>query len=86
MKPANDNLAQLLMMEHYRLHCVESWPDSPHKQAVLAGIRFALDRPQAVSPACLPLCMVCASRRREAMVLQFPSPSAAAPVIMHRAA
>ena len=86
MKPANDNLAQLLMVEHYRLHCVESWPDSPDKQAVLAGIRSALDRLQAVSPACLPMCMVCASRRREATVLQFPSPSVAAPVIMQRAA
>jgi len=86
MKLANDNLGQLLMVEHYRLHCVEGWPDSPHKQVVLAGICSALERLQSASPACLPMCMVCASRRREATILQFPSPAPAAPVIMRVAA
>jgi hypothetical protein len=29
--------------EHYRLHSVEEWPDSPHKEAALYAIRSSLD-------------------------------------------
>jgi len=88
MTLANDKLGQWLKMEHYRLHCVERWADSPRKQAVLTGIRSALERMQAAAPASAdqPMCMVCASRRRESAVLQFPSPSPAAPVITRLAA
>ena len=84
----NDKLGQWMKVEHYRLHCVERWADSPHKQAVLAGIHSALDRLQAASPspAGSLSCMVCASRRREAVVLQFPSGSQATPVITRLAA
>jgi hypothetical protein len=84
----NDKLGQWIKVEHYRLHSVQRWADSPHKQAVLAGIRSALERLQAALPVpagSLP-CMVCASRRREAVVLQFPSGSQAAPVITRLAA
>ena len=82
MTLANDKLGQWIKVEHYRLHCVERWADSPHKQAVIAGIRSALERLEAASPAPSGLspCMVCASRRREAVVLQFPSGSQEAPV------
>lgn len=31
-----------IAIEHYRMHLVESWPDSDHKQATLAAIRAAL--------------------------------------------
>ena len=30
---------QWLAMEHYRLHTVEEWPDSPHKAGELAAIQ-----------------------------------------------
>ncbi|HTS28284.1 MAG TPA: hypothetical protein VMH81_20565 [Bryobacteraceae bacterium] len=84
----NDKLGQWIKVEHYRLHCVERWADSPHKRAVLAGIRSALERLQSASPspAGPPPCMVCAGRRREFAVLQFPSGSQAAPVITRLAA
>ena len=86
MKLANHNLGQLMQVEHYRLHLVEGWPDGPHKQAVLAGIRSALERLQAACPDCQPMCMVCASRRRQAAVLQVPAPSPALPEIIRVAA
>ena len=59
---------QWVTMEHYRLHCVEGWPDSPHKQAVIAAIHSTLDSLRAASPASLqePGCRICASR-----VLEF---------------
>jgi len=84
----NDKLGQWIKVEHYRLHCVEMWADGPRKQVVLAGIRSVLERLQAVSPspAGSMQCSVCASRRREAVVLQFPSGSQAAPVITPLAA
>ena len=84
----NHKLGQWMMVEHYRLHCVERWDDSPNKQAALAGIRSALERLMAASPSLadsLP-CMVCASRGREAVVLQFPSRSQAAAFITRLAA
>lgn len=79
----NDKLGQWIRVEHHRLHSVERWADSPHKQAVLAGIRSALERLQAasLSPVGSLPCMVCVSKRREAVVLQLAPGSQAAPVI-----
>jgi hypothetical protein len=59
---------QWLTMEHYRLHCVERWPDGPYKQAVVAAIHSALERLRAASlaPIQQPECSICASR-----VLEF---------------
>ena len=31
-----------LAMEHYRLHVIEQWPDSPVKKAGLAAVRSTL--------------------------------------------
>jgi hypothetical protein len=58
---------QWIAMEHYRLHCVEHWPDSPYKQAVLEAIHSALERLRTTSPVPLPKpeCSICASRVRE---------------------
>ena len=88
MALANDGLGQLVKVEHYRLHCVEAWPDSSHKQAVLAGIHSALQRLEAAlpDPPDPPACMVCASRRREPTVVQFPSGPQRLPAIARRAA
>ena len=35
-------MAELLAMEHYRLHVIERWPEGANKDAALAGIRSAL--------------------------------------------
>jgi len=88
MELANDSLMQQLKMEHYRLHCVEAWPDSPHKQTTLAGIHSGLERLQAAltAPVSLSLCMVCAARRRESTVLKFPAVVMRLPVVERLAA
>ena len=33
-----------IAMEHYRLHSVERWPDSPYKTATLEAIHLSLAR------------------------------------------
>ena len=84
----NERLTQWLRMEHYRLHCVEQWPEGPHKQTVLAGIHCALQSLQSESqPPIEPSpCMVCASRRAGLAVMEFPSASQGSAVIMPLAA
>lgn len=55
--------SEWIAMEHYRLHTVEAWPESPHKEVLLAAIDSALAGllrdPMAVRPA---HCSVCGSR------------------------
>jgi len=36
-RPGDEGLRQWVRTEHHRLHCVEGWPDSPYKEAVLAA-------------------------------------------------
>jgi hypothetical protein len=53
-----------ISIEHYRLHLVEEWPESPYKEATLAAIRSALESLTCGWPApaeCI--CLIC--RRRE---------------------
>lgn len=73
--------SQWMNMEHYRLHCVEQWPDSPHKDATLAGIRTALERlswgPRGMDVA--QHCSICLSRKRPATVLSIVRPAPLAP-------
>ena len=85
---ANKMLAQWLQMEHYRLHCVEEWPDGPYKETVLVAIHSALERLEVVSLAPIesPQCTVCAFRKTEAAVLRFPSGSQDYPAITRMAA
>ena len=72
----NEPLRQWIRNEHYRLHCVEEWPDTPYKDAALAAIHSALERLEtSLAPNELPQCMVCASRKTRAVVLEFPSRS-----------
>lgn len=42
---------QWIAMEHYRLHTVEEWPDSPFKEATLAAIYSSLAALARFSPA-----------------------------------
>jgi len=73
MQQANhERIAQWTKVEHYRLHCVQEWPDSPYKQAVLAGIRSTLENLRAsLAPIEPEQCIVCAYRRTESAVLTF---------------
>ena len=65
---------QWLAMEHYRLHAVEDWPDSPRKEAALAAIRSKI-KSLAIGPLAVGLgCAVCLNRARK--LVAFPhSPS-----------
>ena len=64
---------QWLAMEHYRLHSVEAWPESPRKDAAVAAIRSKLDSlardPDVIAQ---PLdCLICATKK-SATVRDFP--------------
>jgi hypothetical protein len=84
---SNEKLGQWMKMEQYRLQCVEMWPDSPHKQAVLAAIRSSLERLTAASPAAeSPNAIVPASRKTGAPVLEFPAGSEDFPALSRLAA
>ena len=87
MDGVNDNLGQYVKLEHYRLHCAELWPDSPHKEAVLAAVHSALESLEAAVEPCAPrACMVCAARKTQARVLMFPSRSKGSSAVLKRAA
>jgi hypothetical protein len=63
---------QWLAMEHYRLHAVEDWPDSPHKRGELAAIRSSLE--SLLRSGAHPIdCHTCLSRKhRLALVVELP--------------
>lgn len=63
---------QWLAMEHYRLHTVEEWPDSPYKQGQLAAIRSSLE--SLLRSGAKPLdCHTCLSRKhRLSLVVELP--------------
>jgi hypothetical protein len=66
---------QWVAMEHYRLHMVEEWRDSPYKQATLAAIQSTLTsllREAGVATS-QQQCAICMSRKRRSKVLEFPS-------------
>ena len=75
MTGENARLVQWIKMEHYRLHTVDTWPDSPHKEVLLTAIHSALQRLEAdcVAPLESPPCIVCASTKSRTEVLEFPS-------------
>jgi hypothetical protein len=81
-RPGEECHRQWVRMEHYRLHCAEGWPDSPHKEAVLAAARSALQRLEMAILESFdsPACSLCATRRTRArQVLIFPSKAKVAP-------
>jgi hypothetical protein len=60
------HLSQWIAMEHYRLHCVERWPESERRNAVLAAIRFSLSQLSKIHPSKSEdsnPCLICASER-----------------------
>jgi hypothetical protein len=69
------HIEQWIKIEHYRLHCAEEWPDSGYKEAVLASIHSTLRTLEATSLAAVeqPRCMLCASRKGAAGVVELPS-------------
>jgi len=84
----HEALGQWIRTEHYRLHCVESWPESAHKRAVLVAIHSTLERLTTASllPIAPPPCMVCASRSAKVAVVAFPAESHRSPVLTRLAA
>ncbi len=66
---------QWVALEHYRLHLVEGWPDTPYKQATLAAIQSTLASllREGVRATSQQQCAICLSRKRASMVLEFPS-------------
>jgi len=68
---------QWIAMEHYRLHSIENWPDSPYKRAVLAAIHSTLESLQARSPISLekPACVICASKMLDFARAQHDTPA-----------
>ncbi len=75
--------------EHHRLHVVEEWPDSPHKQAALAAIRSKLASLARDLPSGSHVldCEVCLSREEHSGVVVFPiAPSASEDPFSHLAA
>ena len=81
-------IEQWIMMEHYRLHCAERWQASDYKKAVLAAIHSTLNTLEAASstPVERPRCMVCASLRAPARVLELPTRSQSPAAITRLAA
>jgi|1186.fasta_scaffold14882_2 hypothetical protein len=71
----DEQVEQWIKFEHYRLHTVERWSGSNYKEAVLVAIRCTLKSLEAASSTKVeqPRCMVCASRRATAAVLELPS-------------
>jgi hypothetical protein len=88
LRRADQHLEQWIKVEHYRLHCAERWPESDYKEAVLAAIHSTLKTLEATSltPFEQPRCMVCASLRAPALVLELPSRSQSPAAITRLAA
>jgi hypothetical protein len=84
---SNRRLEQWIRVEHYRLHCAERWPDSDHKEAVLAAVHSSFKTLEAacVTPVGESLCMVC-TFRQAAPVLEWPSRSRELPGVTRLAA
>jgi hypothetical protein len=68
-------LSYWISAEHYRLHLVERWPDSPHKEATLAAVYSTLASLERDfrSVTASQECVVCRTRR--ASVVEFQSAS-----------
>ena len=62
--------SEWITMEHYRLHTVEAWPDSPRKNASLAAIHSAL---AALTRDSHPKteCAICSGRSKTRSIFEF---------------
>jgi hypothetical protein len=72
-------LSHWIAVEHYRLHLIERWPDSPLKEATLAAVYSSLASlgQDSRSATASPECVVC--RARKAVVVEFPNALRIAP-------
>jgi hypothetical protein len=68
-------------MEHYRMHVMEQWPDSPRKEAGLAAVRSTLEslRTDAPGGELDFVCSECLSTRSRTNLIQFPAPAVHVP-------
>jgi hypothetical protein len=80
MNRTNEMVGQWARVEHYRLQCAQSWPDSPYKTAVIGSIRAALED---LGETSLPLerAVYAPRKKAQARVLMFPSSSIAAAAV-----
>jgi hypothetical protein len=72
-------LSHWIAVEHYRLHLVERWPDSPHKDATLAAIYStlaALGQNSLLTTASRE-CVICSAKRLAVVV--YPTALRVAP-------
>jgi hypothetical protein len=74
-------LSNWIAAEHYRLHLVEQWPNSPRKQATLAAVYSTLASlgQDSRSATESPECVVCRARR--AAIVEFQSALKMTPAI-----
>jgi hypothetical protein len=79
---------QWIAMEHYRLHSVETWPNSPYREAALAAIHSTLEslRQGPDSAQGVAECMVCAGEKKDSGVLDIGRASRPASKRTHLAA
>ncbi|HUJ50269.1 MAG TPA: hypothetical protein VLW25_08715 [Bryobacteraceae bacterium] len=64
---------QWFTTEHHRLHIIEEWPDSPHKEAALAAIRSKLASLARNLPSNSHLldCEICLNREEKLGTVRF---------------
>jgi hypothetical protein len=68
--------SEWIAMEHYRLHTVEAWPESPYKDVTLASIHSSLAGLLRDATTVQPQeCSICRSRRSARTVVELPSRS-----------
>jgi hypothetical protein len=62
-------------MEHYRMHVMAQWPDSPSKEAGLAAVRASIASLERAAPSGEPpfACSECLSSRCRPNVISFPA-------------
>lgn len=63
--------SQWIAMEHYRMHSIEEWPESPRKASALAAVHSALaglSRELTRTTEC----QVCLTRKRARTLVELP--------------
>jgi hypothetical protein len=71
-----------LASEHYRLHLIEQWPESPRKQAVIEAIQSTLDSLSRLARRADEnfVCVVCETKKMKSKLLEMPPNREPAPI------
>lgn len=67
-------LRDSLAMEHYRMHTMEQWPESPRKAAGLAAVRSTIEALEKTAPGGTPdfVCAECLCGHSSANIVVLP--------------